>query len=79
VHRLKTQHKVVGAKQATKVIERNEAEVVYIAKDADERVVRRVLELAKEQAVPIVMVETMRQLGEACNVEVKTATAVIIK
>lgn len=79
MHRLKTQRKVVGAKQTSKVLENNQAEVVYVAKDADERVVRRVLELAKEQGVPIVMVETMKQLGEACNVEVKTATAVVIK
>lgn len=79
VHRLKTQRKVVGAKQTARVLEKNQAEVVYVAKDADERVVRRVLELAKEQDVPIVMVETMKQLGEACNVEVKTALAVVIK
>ncbi|NLK97769.1 MAG: 50S ribosomal protein L7ae-like protein [Epulopiscium sp.] len=57
----------------------DQAEVVYVAKDADERVVRRVLELAKERNVPIVMVETMAELGKACNVEVKTATAVLIK
>lgn len=79
MHRLKTQHKVIGAKQTTKVLEKKQAEVVYIANDADERIVRRVLELAKERNVPIVMVETMKQLGEACNVEVKTAVAVVIK
>lgn len=79
VHRLKTHQKVVGAKQTAKVLENNQAEVVYVAKDADERVVRRVLELAKERNVPIVMVETMTELGKACNVEVKTAAAVVIK
>jgi large subunit ribosomal protein L7A len=79
VNRLKTHPKVVGAKQTAKVLMNDQAEVVYVAKDADERVVRRVLELAKERNVPIVMVETMAELGKACNVEVKTATAVLIK
>ncbi|WP_058485971.1 ribosomal L7Ae/L30e/S12e/Gadd45 family protein [Defluviitalea phaphyphila] len=79
MHRLKTHKKVVGAKQTARALEKNEAETVYVAKDADERVVRRVLEIAKEQNVPIVMVETMKQLGEACNVEVNTATAALIK
>jgi len=79
VKRLKTRHIVVGAKQVTKLLERKQAEVVYIAKNAEDRVVRRILEMAKEQGVELVMVESMKELGEACNVEVETATAAVLK
>ncbi|NLJ89234.1 MAG: 50S ribosomal protein L7Ae-like protein [Epulopiscium sp.] len=77
--RLKTRHIVVGAKQVNKLLERKQAEIVYVAHNAEDRVVRRILEMAKEQGIELVMVENMRQLGEACNVEVETATAAVIK
>lgn len=78
LHRLKTSQKVVGMKQTIKVLEKGTAKVVYIAEDADERVVRRVIELAKNQGLPVITVETMVQLGKECNIEVKTAIAATI-
>lgn len=78
LHRLETNLKVVGAKQTLKALQKGAAKVVYIAEDADERVVRQVIELAKDQGLPIIKVETMVQLGEECNIEVKTATAATI-
>lgn len=78
LHRLETNSKVVGAKQTLKALQKGAAKVVYIAEDADERVVRQVIELAKDQGLPIIKVETMIQLGEECNIEVKTATAATI-
>lgn len=79
VHRLKQQPKVVGTKQTAKVLEQKQASVVYIAKDADPRVTQKIRELADEQGIPIVMVDTMKLLGESCQVEVRTATAAIVK
>lgn len=78
LHKLKSNKNVVGTKQTQKALESNEAKVVYIANDADDRVIRRVRELAKEQELPVVAVETMVKLGGICNIEVKTATAAII-
>ena len=78
LHRLKESEKVVGMKQTIKALENNMAQVVYIAEDADERVVRQVIELAKDQGLPVIYVETMIQLGKECNIQVKTATAATI-
>ena len=78
LHRLKESQKVVGMKQTLKAIQNNIAELVYIAEDADERVVRQVIELAKDQGLPVIYVETMIQLGKECNIQVKTATAATI-
>ena len=78
LHRLEKNSKVVGAKQTLKALQKGSAKVVYVAEDADERVVRQVIELAKDQGLPIIKVETMIQLGKECNIEVKTATAATI-
>lgn len=78
LHRLETNLKVVGKKETLKALRKGIAQVVYIAEDADERVVRQVIELAKDQRLPVITVETMVQLGKECNIEVKTATAATI-
>ena len=78
LHRLKTNSKVVGKKQTIKALEKGVVEVVYIAKDADERVVRQIIDLAKDQGLPVITVETMIELGKECNIEVRTATAATI-
>lgn len=78
LHRLKTESKVVGMKQTLKALEKGTAKVVYVAEDADEHMVRQVIDLAEDQAVPVITVETMVQLGQECNIEVRTATAATI-
>lgn len=69
----------VGIKQSTKAIASNKAEVLFVAKDADRFVVKNVVDLATEKSVKIVYVETMKELGRACSIDVGAATAVIEK
>lgn len=78
LHKLEGNPKVVGTKQTLKALRTGTAKAVYVAEDADERVVRQVIELAKDQGLPIIKVETMIQLGKECNIEVKTAIAATI-
>lgn len=78
LHRLKESKKVVGTKQTIKVLEKGTAKVVYIAQDADERIIRQIIDLAEGQNLPVVTVDTMVQLGKECNIEVRTATAATI-
>lgn len=78
MHRLKKARKVVGTKQTMKVLQNKTASTVYVAADADERVIRQVIDLAEDQEVPVITVDTMVQLGKECNIEVKTATAATI-
>lgn len=70
---------VVGVKQTTKILGNNQAYVVLVARDAEQHVVRRVIQLATEKGVDIVFVDTMKELGKACNIDVGAATAVIEK
>lgn len=66
-------------KQTLRALEREEVEVLYVAKDAQSKVTMRALELAESQHLPIVYIDTMEELGSVCDVEVKTATAALIK
>ena len=60
-HRLEQGKRVVGLKQTTQVVKENRAEVVYVAKDADERLTGPLMELCRQKNVEIVMVETMKE------------------
>lgn len=78
MHELKHGSKVVGTKQTLRALEKGKVEVLYIASNAQKQVTLRISELANSKNVPIVYVNTMEELGKACDVEVKTATAALI-
>ncbi|OGS69776.1 MAG: 50S ribosomal protein L7Ae/L30e/S12e/Gadd45 [Firmicutes bacterium RBG_13_65_8] len=68
----------VGAKQTLKAMESGKARVVYLARDAETRITGPVIRRAGELGVEIVYVETMRDLGRLCGIEVGAASAAII-
>jgi large subunit ribosomal protein L7A len=69
----------VGIKQASRAVIEDRAKALYIAKDAEQHVTRRIIELAGENGVEIVFVESMKDLGKACKIDVGAATAVVLK
>ncbi len=71
--------RTVGTKQTLKALQKGQASVVFVAKDADERVVRDVLRLCHEKDVEIVYAGSMAKLGQACGIQVGAATAAILK
>lgn len=71
--------RTVGVKQTEKAVVRQVATVVYIASDADERVTGRLMQLCRENSVPVENTETMLEIGRACNINVKAAAAAVLK
>lgn len=71
--------RTVGTRQTLKAVERDQAEIVYIADDAEKYILRPLLELCQEKNIPVVTLETMQQLGETCGIEVKAAAAALMK
>ncbi|WP_371755567.1 ribosomal L7Ae/L30e/S12e/Gadd45 family protein [Ferviditalea candida] len=69
---------IIGTKQTTKVIEQGKAAEVYVAKDADPRITLKIVNLCKKMGVKVVYVDTMKQLGKACGIEVGAAMAAIV-
>lgn len=70
--------KVVGVKQTAKALKSNQGKVLYIAKDADKKLVEPIIELAKTKSLQVVYVDTMKELGTLCAIEVSAATALIL-
>lgn len=71
--------RAVGINQTAKAIARGRAQVVYIAKDADRRVVEGVVTAAKAANLDIVEADSMREIGRACGIGVGAAAAAILK
>lgn len=71
--------KRVGIKQSTRALMEDKVERLYIAQDADQHVIRRIVTLAEEKGVEIITIDTMHHLGLACSIDVGAATAVEIK
>ena len=78
-YRLEETLRVVGAKQTLKVIQAEQAEVVYLARDADEHVTGPIRRECLNRGINIVDVETMAELGRACSIEVGAAVASVMK
>lgn len=73
-----TGEKVVGIKQTIKALKNNLGSKLYIAKDADVKLLEPILELAEEKSLEIIQIDTMKELGVLCGIDVSAATALVI-
>ena len=73
------QSRVVGTKQVLRGLEAGKFSQVFVAEDADEFIYRRVMAAAEAAKVPACRVNTMKELGQACRVEVPTAAAALLR
>ncbi|MBU3128581.1 ribosomal L7Ae/L30e/S12e/Gadd45 family protein [Clostridium tagluense] len=71
--------RVVGIKQTLKALKNNQGKVLYIAKDADTNITDPILKLAKVNSLQIIFVDTMKELGNLCDIDVASATALLLE
>lgn len=67
VNRLKG-NKVVGLKQTVKAIKNSTAKTVYIAKDADDKLIQSVKVLIEDNSPELIYIDTMKELGDRKSV-----------
>ena len=79
MERIKGKKFVAGLKQSKKAIETGQADIVFIARDADMHVVFPLEKLCESKGLDITYVNNMKELAKACHIEVPTAVAVIVK
>ncbi len=75
----KASNRVIGVKQVSKAVNRGIAESVYVADDAEDRVLQPLTELCDSLGVPVVRISTMKELGADCGIEVGAAAAALLK
>lgn len=71
--------KTAGSKQTLKAVQRGQAKVVYVAQNAERHVIAPIVQACMSKHVPVVEVDTMSNLGKACNIEVGCASAAVIE
>lgn len=70
--------RAVGTNQTARAIARGQAVEVFIAADADRRVIEPVAQAARERGVGLIEVESMTALGRACGIAVGAAAAAVL-
>ena len=65
-------------KSGTFVVEKQEAACVFIASDCDERISQPLLEACQSSGIPVEQGFTKKEIGRACGIKVKAASAALI-
>lgn len=78
IRELSTSNKVVGAKQVRRALKDGRAARLYMAMDADPRLLQPLVQAAVNQQVPVEQVPTMKELGAACGIAVGSAAAALV-
>lgn len=71
--------RVVGTKQVLRAVEEGRAAHVFLGRDADGFIYHRLNALCEERRVPVTVVDSMQELGKLCQVDVKAASAAVLK
>ena len=70
-------NKIVGTKQVKRALKAQIVESVFIANDADPKVIKEIEEICIANSIEIFYIKTMKELGDACGIDVTAATAAI--
>ncbi|NLL53336.1 MAG: 50S ribosomal protein L7Ae-like protein [Peptococcaceae bacterium] len=69
---------LVGLKQTSRALEKSKVKVVYLAQDADDRLLKPIIETCKAKEIEIKEVPSMAELGKACGIKVGAAVASVL-
>jgi large subunit ribosomal protein L7A len=75
---LKNAAKVVGIKQLRRALKENTCTKVFLAENAESRITAPIVQQCEQSGVAVEWVPTMRELGQACEIEVGAAAAGIL-
>ena len=66
---------VIGIKQTKKLIESGEAKKCYVARDVNPYIIDPFIEVCNQNGVEIVYVDTKKELGKKCGIDVDASVA----
>jgi large subunit ribosomal protein L7A len=76
---IKSHNKYIGLKQSLRAIEHDEVFTAYVANDSAPHIYNNVVSKCAKKGIPVEYVETMKELGDACNIDVGAAVVVLLK
>ena len=75
---LQTQNKLVGLKQSIRAVESGKVKKVFLAADSESKIQTPVRKACANKNIEIEEVPTMKELGNACGINIGAAVAVIL-
>ncbi len=75
----KAQNVVIGLKQTRRALEKGHVWRVYIAKDADNRLLRPIMEMCQNKHIQLEEVPSMTELGKAYGIKVGAAVVAVLE
>ena len=76
---LDSKDRIVGIKQLKKALSDGRARKVFVALDADPRLVDPIVAQCRDQGVELEEAPSMEALGKACGIEVGASVAALIE
>ncbi|NLW00605.1 MAG: 50S ribosomal protein L7Ae-like protein [Clostridiales bacterium] len=70
--------RTVGMKQTLRAVSSGKAVKVYLAADVDEYISSKIRKECEKYNVPIISVNSMKELGQVCGIDVGAATAAVL-
>ena len=71
--------RIVGTKRLLRALDEGKIAQVFVARDADLLLTKRVVDRCYDMNIPCTQVESMEKLGRACAIDVKAAAAGLLK
>lgn len=71
--------KVIGTRQVLRELKNNNVDTVLLAKDTDCVLLEEISQQCKVNHIDISWYDSMKKLGDACGIEVKAASAAVLK
>lgn len=71
--------KAVGTKAVLRALASKEAARAYVASDIDTFLYQKVTRACAEAAVPVIKVESNKELGKVCGLQIGCAAAAVLK
>ena len=72
-------NKVVGLKQTVRSIEEGCVKKVFLARDVSPNIHNKIVTMCSVHGIEIEYVDTMKQIGDVCRIDVSAAVAAIIE
>jgi large subunit ribosomal protein L7A len=72
-------NKIIGLKQTLRAIQQDKVQIVYIANDIEEHILRQITEICGQKSVPLISLNmNQKELGRICQIEVGAAVVSLI-
>ncbi|MBR2742487.1 MAG: ribosomal L7Ae/L30e/S12e/Gadd45 family protein [Clostridia bacterium] len=73
----KIDNAICGIKQVRKALKGGAVKTLYLASDAEKRLIAPIVALSESLYIPVVWVSSMRTLGKMCGIDVGCAAAAV--